>query len=187
MSKDDPKRWIREELVTLLPRLRRFAAALAAWGEDPDDLVQAACERALSRLDQFQPGTRLDSWMFRIIQTVWVDGQRRARHRRATMLEALPESATGKSDTTPESRLTLEAVRREIARLPDNQRVVLLLVCVEGLTYKETSEVLGIPVGTVMSRLSRARFTVIHMLEGREGPDVENVQVLHPNGYDRRR
>ncbi|MGA8258927.1 MAG: RNA polymerase sigma factor [Arenicellales bacterium] len=186
MRNDDPRRSIHEDLVALLPRLRRFAAGLAGWAEDPDDLVQAACERALARLDQFQPGTRLDSWMFRIIQTIWLDGRRRSRRYQSTTLEDLPDGSPGRVDATAEGRLTLEAVRREIARLPEDQRVVLLLVCVEGLTYKETSEVLAIPIGTVMSRLARARFAVVHLLEQWERPDADNVQPLRPNGYDRR-
>lgn len=180
---------IREELVALLPRLRRFASGLAGWDEDPDDLVQAACERALSRLDQFEPGTRLDSWMFRIIQTIWLDGRRRSQRRTQTVALTgdIPETTSNRAGPSAEAHLTLESVRREIARLPENQRIVLLLVCVEGLTYKEASEVLGIPVGTVMSRLARARFAVVRMLEQRERPGLDNVFTLPANANDKHR
>lgn len=178
---------IREELVALLPRLRRFASGLAGRGEDPDDLVQAACERALSRLDQFQPGTRLDSWMFRIVQTVWQDQRRRARRYQAHALADAAEISHDDAGRTIEARLTLEAVRREIARLPDEQRVILLLVCVEGFTYKEASEALAIPVGTVMSRLARARFAVVRMLERSENLDMGNVFTLRQHGHDKPR
>lgn len=186
MSSDYLRQHVREDLVALLPRLRRFASALAGWGEDPDDLVQAACERALARLHQFRPGTRLDSWMFRIIQTIWLDGRRRSQRYQSAMLGDPPAVTSGAVDPAADSRLTLEAVRRVIARLPDDQRVVLLLVCVEGLTYKETSEALGIPVGTVMSRLARARLAVVQMLEGWERHDVAKVHTLHPDGHDKR-
>lgn len=175
---DTARRRIREELIALLPRLRRFASGLAGAGEDPDDLVQAACERALRRLDQFEPGTRLDSWMFRIIQTIWIDGRRRSRRDRSTALDHPSEVPSREGEAAMENRLTLTAVRREIERLPDEQRVTLLLVCVEGLTYKEASEVLGIPVGTVMSRLSRARFAVVDMIERGERPELHNIQAL---------
>lgn len=186
MVEDAARRRIREDLIALLPRLRRFASGLAAWGEEPDDLVQAACERALSRLDQFEPGTRLDSWMFRIIQTIWLDGRRRSKRDLSTAMGHLPEVASDEGDADMETRLNLEAVRREIARLPDDQRITLLLVCVEGLTYKEASEALGIPVGTVMSRLARARYAVVDMIERRDRPDMRNVHALHEKDHDKR-
>lgn len=186
MASEELRQRVQEDLVALLPRLRRFASGLAGWGEDPDDLVQSACERALARLHQFRPGTRLDSWMFRIIQTIWLDGRRRSQRYQSAMLGELPAGASGEVDAAAEGRLTLEAVRRRIARLPDDQRVVLLLVCVEGLTYKETSEALGIPVGTVMSRLSRGRLAVVEMLEVWERRATAKVHPLHPDGHDKR-
>jgi len=159
---------LRSELVGLLPRLRRFAYGLAGSMEDGDDLVQGACERALRRLDQFQPGTRLDSWMYRIVQNLWID-QRRARQARPeagmepTDLEAL---AVGDAERELNSRLALAGVQQAVATLPEEQRTILLLVCVEGLSYKAAAEVLEIPLGTVMSRLARARLAVGRALEG---------------------
>lgn len=153
----------RLQLVALLPRLRRFAHGLTGSVDEGDDVVQSACERALSRLHQWQPGTRLDSWMFRIVQTVWID---RVRKRRELALE--PEQwerlpgTDGVRDA--ESRAELAAVRRFIGELPEEQRVVLLLVSVDGLSYREAAEALDLPVGTVMSRLSRARLSLARRL-----------------------
>jgi RNA polymerase sigma-70 factor (ECF subfamily) len=157
---------IGRELVALLPRLRRFAWGLAGSLEEGDDLVQSACARALGRQDQYREGTRLDSWMFRIIQTIWIDDRRSARVRREEAMDPadLEPLAAGDAALELEHRLALAGVRRHVARLPPEQRAVLLLVCVEGLSYKAAAETLGIPVGTVMSRLSRARLALARML-----------------------
>jgi RNA polymerase sigma-70 factor (ECF subfamily) len=146
-------------LVALLPRLRRFGAGLTGSLDAADDLVQAACERALRAPERFTPGTRLDSWMFRIMQNIWID-ERRLRGRRGpasgeTELLAELVGADGRRET--EARLTLESVGAAMDTLPEDQRAVLVAVCVEGLSYAETAETLEIPVGTVMSRLFRAR------------------------------
>lgn len=147
------------QLVALLPRLRRFAHGLTGSIDEGDDLVQSACERALSRLDQWQQGTRLDSWMFRIVQTVWID---RVRRRREVALEPDEWERLPGIDGVQqaETRSELAAVRRLVGELPEEQRSVLLLVSVEGLSYREAAEVLDLPVGTVMSRLSRARLHI---------------------------
>lgn len=150
---------VREEMVALLPRLRRFAYALTGSLEEADDLVQSGCERALGRLDQFQPGTRLDSWMFRILQTTWIDRVRSVR-RRPTIndteqMEAMAHDA--RIHEQAEARSALAIVRDEIERLPEEQRLVLSLVAIDGMSYQEAADVLQIPIGTVMSRLARAR------------------------------
>jgi len=152
---DDP---IRRELVGLIPRLRRFAYGLTGSADEGDDLVQAACEKALTRLDQYQAGTRLDSWMYRIVQTVWID-RVRARRRRGTAAdpEELDQIAGGNLSRETEARLMLAKVQGAMSRLPDEQRAVLLLISVEGVSYKEAAEILDVPMGTVMSRLARAR------------------------------
>lgn len=149
---------LKSQLAALLPRMRRFALSLTGGQEEADDVVQTACVKALGRLDQFTPGTRLDSWMFRIVQTCWLD-QVRAKGRRRTApsdeLDALSDGGVGARSA--EAKLELAAVRKQMAALPDDQRVVLALVAIEGLSYRETSEIVGAPIGTVMSRLSRAR------------------------------
>lgn len=151
--------------MALLPRLRRFAYGLTGSRDEADDLVQSACERALSRLHQWRPGTRLDSWMYRILQTVWIDRLRSRRTRIEAEPELLRRLAGGDAQRELEARLDLARVRRLIAALPDEQRLVLVLVTVEGFSYKDAAETLGIPIGTVMSRLARARLELGRGLE----------------------
>jgi len=168
------------ELVAALPRLRRFAYGLAGSIEEGDDLVQSACERALRNQDQFQPGTRLDSWMYRIVQNVWIDALRRRKHRgtEAADPEVLESHPGGDAAAESEARLTLAEVRRAIARLPEDQRAVLLLVTVEGVAYREAARILDIPIGTVMSRLARARLALGKALEEPERQPQSNVVRL---------
>lgn len=154
-----------QELVALLPRLRRFALGLTRNGAEADDLVQNACEKAISRIDQWEPGTRLDSWMFRIIQTTHIDAIR-GQKRRDNHLEVIGdyEESSHDGERASEARLTLDAVRRAIYTLPDEQRAVVMLVSVEGLSYKEAAETLEIPMGTLTSRLVRARTALARMM-----------------------
>lgn len=147
-----------DELVALLPRLRRFARALSRSVDDADDLVQDACERALASLDRFEPGTRLDSWVLKILQNRWLDRCRAATVRGPALpLEDAVEAVGGDGRRDGEARLELAAVSRALAELPEEQRLVLVAVCVDGLSYKEAAELLEVPIGTVMSRLARAR------------------------------
>ena len=149
-----------DQLIAVLPRLRRFARGLSGSVADADDLVQAACERALARRHQFQEGTRFDSWMFRIVQTIWID-QVRARDVRKENGD-VAEERLGSDEPVRrvEARLALDEVRRAVHRLSPDQRTALLLVTVEGLSYKEAAEVMQVPVGTIMSRLARARLAL---------------------------
>jgi RNA polymerase sigma-70 factor, ECF subfamily len=147
-----------QELVTLLPRFRRFAISLTGRAQEADDLVQAACERALRAHEQWEPGTRLDSWMFCIIRNLWID-QVRMRSRRGTTVD-LTEAENVPGDDgvrRVESALTLNAVRAAIDRMPADLRAVLERVCLQDMSYRATAESLAIPIGTVMSRLARAR------------------------------
>ena len=153
----------REEIAKLLPRLRRFARTVTRHREDADDLVQTAVERALVHLDQWQPGTRLDSWLFRIMKNAWID-EVRARVRRADVLE--PEEAGETIGDTPmERHLERMALQQAMQRLNEDQRLAVGLVLVEGLPYKEAAEVLEIPIGTLTSRLARARETLQSVLD----------------------
>ena len=156
-----------DQLIAVLPRLRRFARGLSGSVTDADDLVLAACERALARQHQFQEGTRFDSWMFRIVQTIWID-QIRSRDVRKEDGD-IAEDRLGSDEPVRrvEARLALAEVRRALDRLPPDQRAALLLVTVEGLSYKEAADVVQVPVGTIMSRLSRARIALQLQLEGR--------------------
>jgi RNA polymerase sigma-70 factor, ECF subfamily len=169
---------IREELVALLPRLRRFAYAQTGSRETGDEIVQAACVRALERLDQFTPGTRLDSWMFRIIQTIWIDRLRVARRRpHADLGTAQVLSFDARIHERTEARADLTVVRSVIGELPDEQRAVLALVAIDGRTYQEAADTLGIPIGTVMSRLSRARRRLMDALQSPARRDSDKRDV----------
>lgn len=165
---------VRQEMIALLPRMRRFAYSLTGSMDEADDLVQATCERALGRLDQYERGTRLDSWLFRIIRTSWIDRIRAVRRRgivsNPEIMAAVPFDARIHEQT--EARAALDIVRAEIERLPEDQRLVLALVTVDGMSYKDAAEALDVPIGTVMSRLSRARKRLGEALE-RPRPSAE--------------
>ncbi|MEO0751692.1 MAG: RNA polymerase sigma factor [Pseudomonadota bacterium] len=161
----------RKDLVDLVPRLRRFALSLSGNQADADDLVQSACVKALKNEAQFRSGTRMDSWMYRIIQTLWIDDRRRAKTRGASVdPDAAGLSDGGRGARLPEDRIMLDKARVAMAGLTEDQRTVLSLVAIEGLSYKETADVLDLPIGTVMSRLSRARATLLPQLGMTKGP-----------------
>ena len=159
-----------DQLIAVLPRLRRFARGLSGSLTDADDLVQAACERALARQHQCQEGTRFDSWMFRIVQTIWIDQVRSRDVRKEDGDVAEDRLGSDEPVRRVEARLALDEVRRALDCLPPDQRTALLLVTVEGLSYKEAAETVQVPVGTIMSRLARARIALQLRLEaGRVG------------------
>ena len=145
-------------MIAILPRHRRYARSLCRSPSVADHQVQTACLKALAKATSWQPGTRFDAWMFRILRNAWIDGLRHMK------VEALVDGTDGTAESPgvngeaeAVSRLTLEDVRRAIERLPDEQRDVLMLVCVEDMAYREAAEILDVPIGTVMSRLARAR------------------------------
>ena len=154
------------ELLTLLPRLRRFARALARDAADADDLIQAALERALRAHAQWAPGTRLDSWMMRIVRNCWID-EMRSRVRRARTFVPEEEGALVGADTHRdiERKVEMNDVDRAMNRLSSEQREVIALVLVEGLAYREAANLLDIPIGTLTSRLTRGRQALAQMLE----------------------
>lgn len=148
---------VREGLIPLLPRLRRLARALAGQVADADDLVQIVLERALARAAQWRPDAALDRWVFAIARNAWRD-ELRARGRSQHLFA--PEEAgemTADRATQPAQRLELAMA---LAALPPDHREVVALVLVEGLSYGEAAELLEVPVGTVTSRLARARATL---------------------------
>lgn len=143
--------------MQLLPRLRRFAVSLCGHAADADDLVQMACERAIQRMDQWIPGTRLDSWTFTMMRNLWVSELRSRRVR----------TGAGQVDASETDELSTQVGAAEILQgnqigamirsLPEGLAATLLLVSIEGHSYQEAADVLGIPIGTVMSRMSKAR------------------------------
>lgn len=153
------------DLLALLPRLRRFARSLARDAADADDLCQIALERALKAEAQWQQGTRLDSWMYRIMRNCWIDEARARRRRSETFVPEEAGAVVGDNDAERiEARVELGNVDRAMATLPDEQREVIALILVEGLAYKEAAEVLDLPMGTVTSRLVRGRQALMAML-----------------------
>jgi RNA polymerase sigma-70 factor (ECF subfamily) len=148
---------IEDQLLVILPRLRRFAISLCKSRHVADDLVQSTCERALASADSFVPGTRFDAWMFRILRNLWIDTVRRQRTRGIEEVDSFADIVGSSGEDEMEARLMLRSVGQAILDLPDEQREVLVLTCVEDLSYREAADTLGIPIGTVMSRLSRAR------------------------------
>lgn len=146
------------ELLALLPRLRRFAAGLAGTVHDGDDLVQGALTKALTNAERWTPGTRLDSWMYRIIQNHWIDTVRARKTRgESGKLEDADRHASIDGVRTVDAAMNAARMRAAMDTLPADQRAVLVLVAIEGQSYSEAAVALGVPVGTVMSRLSRAR------------------------------
>jgi len=147
-----------EDVVALLPNLKRFALSLCRRPDVADELVQITAERAFRARHQFDPATKLEAWLFRILRNAWIDMLRRDRTRGETVdIHDSPQADPVDSAAQTDDRLMLQSVQAAMATLPEDQRAVLHLVCVEGLSYAETAQTLGIPQGTVMSRLSRAR------------------------------
>ncbi|GJI91690.1 MULTISPECIES: RNA polymerase sigma factor [Duganella] len=153
---------INNEIAALLPRLRRFARSIVYNRDDADDLVQIAVERGLGRSAQWEPGTRLDSWMFRIMKNAWID-EVRSRMRRDTLF-APEEAGEHVGDGFAEAQQQRMAIEKAVSMLSDEHRMVIALVLVDGLPYKEAAEVLEIPMGTLTSRLVRARAALQELL-----------------------
>ena len=177
---------IRRQIVELLPRLRRFACALAGDLDRGDDLVQETCVRALSRLDQFEAGTRLDSWMYRIAQNIWLDRARALKVRGEVIdIDSAHDLAGDDGRNVTESRLTLSALDHAIGRLPPDQSILIALVCIDGLSYKQAAEMLEVPIGTIMSRLARARRALYVAING-AAPNVVPAELEKPGGLSDR-
>jgi RNA polymerase sigma-70 factor (ECF subfamily) len=167
MSTTESAENIQARIIELLPRLRRFARNLTRSPHDADDVVQIAIERALTRLDQWHRDARLDSWLFRIVRNAWIDEVRSRARRDALFAPEEAGETVGVAAMDREAdRLSVEAA---MARLPEEQRSAVSLVLVEGLPYKEAALVLGVPIGTLTSRLARGREALQAMLQWAEG------------------
>jgi RNA polymerase sigma-70 factor (ECF subfamily) len=166
MNTSETPQNVHEQIVTLLPRLRRFARNLTRNPHDADDVVQIALERALTRLDQWHRDARLDSWMFKIVRNAWIDELRSRTRRDKVFLPAEAGDSIGTDSMAREADLL--SVQSAMARLPEDQREAVSLVLVEGLPYREAAEVLDVPIGTLTSRLARGR-EALQALLGTEG------------------
>lgn len=164
---------IRSQMVALLPRLRRFALSLTGNPADADDLVQDTVERALRNLHQWQDGTRLDSWMFRIAQNLRIDAARAGKVRAVARHDPdAAENVAVDGARDAEARLTFADTARALAELPDEQRAVVALVLIDGMSYREAADVLNVPIGTVTIRLARARIALAARVYGAEDTGV---------------
>ncbi|MGN8001058.1 sigma-70 family RNA polymerase sigma factor [Sphingomonas sp. 22176] len=152
-----------DDLLALLPRLRRFARALARNPADADDLCQVALEKALLGRASSHPGTRMDSWMYRIMRNSWIDMTRSRRRAGETFVDADAGLHVG-ADGGAEARVALSEVDAALHALPDEQREAVALVLIEGLAYKEAAAVLDVPMGTLTSRLVRGRQALMAQL-----------------------
>jgi RNA polymerase sigma-70 factor, ECF subfamily len=160
---------VRDQIVAILPRLRRFCMAMAGEADAGDDLVQATVERALLRSDQWQQGTRLDSWMFRIAQNIRIDLARATKVRGVqTDVDELVSLQGDDGRMIVEARSDLAVAQSAMAALPEDQRALLALVVIDGQSYKEAAQILDIPIGTVMSRLARARRAIDLRVHGQQ-------------------
>ncbi len=157
-----------------IPRLRRYARALTGNRDTADDLVQDTLERALSRSALFRPGGDPRPWLFTIMHNLFVNQVRSAAARRTTQLDA--EAYEPITHDSTQDGLALRDLSRALAEVPDDQREVLLLIGLENLSYADAAGILGIPVGTVMSRLSRGRERLRATLSG--VADAPSLKVI---------
>lgn len=153
-----------QALVQLLPRLRGLALSYCGSQADAEDAVQQTCERALRHWRQWRGSGELEHWLLKILVNTWRD-ERRYRQLRCSA-GAVPQSPPLDESSDAETEAYLDQIRANILRLPSGQREVLLLVVGEGLSYKVAAQVLDVPIGTIMSRLARARQTLVEALGG---------------------
>ena len=169
-----------------LPYLRRFARALANDATTADDLVHDCVVKALENMEKFEPGTNLRAWLFTILRNCFIsDIRRNKRHIGAA--DSPRWARGGVAAPNQESALILRRLQVELGNLPDDQRVVLALVVLEGMSYEQTAHMLDVPIGTVRSRLSRARHALRIAMEGgtldegteRRAPPARHVPFAH--------
>jgi RNA polymerase sigma-70 factor (ECF subfamily) len=148
---------IENKIVDTLPRLRKFAYGLTGSIEKGDDLVQSTCVRAIEKSSQWQVGTKFDSWMFRIAKNIFTDSWRKQKVKDRVLEQIKQESDKRLEHDQLDNYVTFCEVREAMNCLSEKHKIILMLVCVEGYSYQESSEILNIPVGTVASRVVRAR------------------------------
>ncbi|MDA8093286.1 MAG: RNA polymerase sigma factor [Betaproteobacteria bacterium] len=153
---------VRNEMLGLLPRLQRFCRALTGSAADGDDLTQDTIERALKNLHTWEPGTRMDSWMFRIAKNRFIDERRAAKRTSLIAIDAPGDAAqvTIDGERAMEAHMRLNSLAGALRKLPLDQREVVALVLIDGVSYREAANILQIPIGTLTSRISRARATL---------------------------
>ncbi|QBF33687.1 RNA polymerase sigma factor [Thalassococcus sp. S3] len=150
-------RGLRQALPALLPRIWRFALALSGNPDTADELVQATCLRAIEKAEQFRTGTNPLPWLLTICRSIWLNQLRAARIRANQSLDASPDLQIADPGADTETNIFARQVFSKVMELPEAQRETVVLVYVEGFSYREAAAILDIPVGTVMSRLASAR------------------------------
>jgi RNA polymerase sigma-70 factor (ECF subfamily) len=168
---------IRVGLPAHLARLWRYGLVLSGRGDVAEDLVQATCVRALERAAQFTPGTRLDRWLFAILHSIWLNEVRARRIREGGGLVDAEAALSFDGREAIETNILAAQVLAEVQRLPEAQRSTVFLVYVEGLTYREAAEVLGVPIGTVMSRLAAARASLGELAADDKGANTDRMRT----------
>jgi RNA polymerase sigma-70 factor (ECF subfamily) len=159
---------MKNQIIALVPMIRRFAYSLTGNHHDADDLLQNTIERVLTK--GVPENVELNKWMFRVCRNLWID-EFRSRKIRQTAAQS-PELSSGQiidDEKRQNDKISLQEVNNAMAILPDEQRSILSLVAIQGMSYKEVSETLEIPIGTVMSRLSRARISLSQCLNTNTG------------------
>ncbi|WP_310358488.1 RNA polymerase sigma factor [Paraburkholderia strydomiana] len=172
MSKTDAES-LPNMLPLMLPRLWAFSLRLCGNEHSAEDVLQRACLRGLERASQLQPGTSPLSWMFSIVHSTWINELRARKVRSRSTVEwdaSLLATVADPGASNPEAVVLSRQIIAALERLPEAQRIVMLLVAIEGLSYAEAAETLGVPIGTIMSRLSRARQTIGAQFSDRAAP-----------------
>ncbi len=171
-----PEPDLRDALLAAVPSLRAFAISLSGQVDRADDLVQDTLLRALSHIDRFERGTNLNAWLFTILRNLFHSEYRKRRRE----VEDPDGSYAGRLKVQPEqgSRLDFEDFRSALAKLPADQREALLLIGAEGLSYEEAASIIGVPEGTVKSRVNRARAKLADLLHLESEDDIASDQVI---------
>lgn len=175
---------MRDQILKILPGLRRFTFALTGAKHDADDLLQATVEKLLVSASAPMDDLELQKWAFRVCRNQWIDEVRKQRVRLAGDLSdtELPIDPL-ENDRRLMSRITLDEVNAAMSQLPEKQRITLAMVALGGLSYAEISEALDVPIGTVMSRISRARTELASRFND-DGPVLKLVKTVSGGGRD---
>lgn len=162
-----PQKEISDGIPAIYPRLWRYCLALTSNPERANDLAQSTCLKAIEKAEQFEPGTHQDRWMFRIAQRLWINEMRSEAVRRGGGLVTIDEVELPDTKTADqETNLFARQVLMKVMELPEAQRMSVILVYVEGFSYQEAAEILEIPIGTIMSRLSTSRQKLAGNIDG---------------------
>lgn len=157
----------RERMIQEIPSLRRYARFLVREADYADDLVQECLARAVANIERWQPGTNMKGWLVVMLRNIFINDIKRRRHRPLLTFDGSIEQIGGSAHGGQEERVHLDDVQRAFNRLTRDHREVLLLIAVEGLQYEEAAAILNVPIGTVRSRISRARESLRELLAGR--------------------